>query len=79
MKNKRMCIICRKKFDKNELTKISLYNDKLLVNSSNGRGAYFCECCNKNDLFNKKLLNKAFKTKISLEMYDLLKKELYID
>jgi predicted RNA-binding protein YlxR (DUF448 family) len=70
----RMCIVCRNMFTKDKLIRVvrdkesNYFLDTTF--KANGRGAYICkteECISK--CFKKKLLNKAFKTNISEEIY----------
>ncbi|WP_130807043.1 RNase P modulator RnpM [Senegalia massiliensis] len=85
MKNKkiplRKCIICGERKEKKELIRIVknkqgdiFIDDK---GKANGRGAYICnnsECINRS--FENKSLNKTFKSNISSEVYEELKKEI---
>ena len=82
-KNKpiRTCIACRKEFEKHELIRIVRTPEGEytvdLTGKANGRGAYICkseECAKK--LKKSKLLNKAFKTAISDEVYALVEEAL---
>ncbi len=77
----RMCIACRQMKDKRELLRIvkdkenNISIDK--TGKKNGRGAYICkdkECLAK--LKKQKLLNKAFKTNISEDVYKLIEEEI---
>lgn len=77
----RMCIACRQMKDKRELLRIvkdkenNISIDK--TGKKNGRGAYICkdkECLAK--LKKQKLLNKAFKTNISEDIYKLIEEEI---
>lgn len=83
MKNKkiplRKCIICNERKEKKELIRIvKNKEDNIFIDNSgkaNGRGAYICktgDCFDK--AFKTKTLNKAFKTNISNEIYEELKK-----
>lgn len=77
----RKCIICGERKEKKELIRIVknkqgdiFIDDK---GKANGRGAYICknsECINKS--FENKSLNKTFKSNISSEVYEELKKEI---
>ena len=76
-----MCIACRQMKDKRELLRIvkdkenNISIDK--TGKKNGRGAYICkdkECLAK--LKKQKLLNKAFKTNISEDVYKLIEEEI---
>lgn len=77
----RMCIACRQMKDKRELLRIvkdkenNISIDK--TGKKNGRGAYICkdkECLAK--LKKQKLLNKAFKTNVSEDVYKLIEEEI---
>ena len=77
----RMCIACRQMKDKRELLRIvkdkenNISIDK--TGKKKGRGAYICkdkECLAK--LKKQKLLNKAFKTNISEDVYKLIEEEI---
>lgn len=74
----RTCICCRKEFPKPNLIRIVKYGDKISVDGSGkeaGRGAYFCasDAC-KAKLIKTKCLDKAFRQKVSDEVYtELLK------
>ncbi|MFA6866699.1 MAG: YlxR family protein [Clostridia bacterium] len=76
----RMCIVCRKIVDKKQLIRIvrtvsGNYEFDFTL-KANGRGAYVCNdpiCINR--LLDKKLLNRAFKTKISDDIYNRLREE----
>lgn len=77
MKNIRTCIACRQKFDKlnADLIKISKDKNEIRVDekTNTGRSCYICrnpECINK--VIKNKLINKAFKTGVSLEVYEKL-------
>lgn len=67
----RTCIVCKNKFEKHNLIKITkTKNGEINVNGMQGRGAYVCtnpECHKK--LVEKKVLNKAFRKDISVEIY----------
>lgn len=76
----RTCIVCRKSSEKQDFYRIvrtpegSYDFDATL--KKNGRGAYICKddkCIEK--CFNKKMLNKTFKTNIPDEIYEKLKAE----
>lgn len=78
MKNIRTCISCREKFDKSttNLIKITKVNDEFVIKPNNkifGRSVYICnnkECINK--AIKNKLLSKAFKQNVSLDVYNKL-------
>lgn len=76
----RMCVVCRGQSDKKELLRIvknkdgEIFVDK--TGKANGRGAYVCkskECYQK--LCRQKLLNKAFKCNVPLEVYEKIGEE----
>ena len=76
----RTCISCKTMKDKSELIRIvrspegGLFFDR--TGKANGRGAYICDnadCVAK--CLKKKLLNKAFKTEVSDEVYKKLSEE----
>ena len=73
----RACILCREKFEKSELLRIVKYENEIKIDKtqkSNGRGAYICSnCISKEDLFKKRVLDRAFRDKVSSEVYELLK------
>jgi len=73
----RMCIACRGLFDKKDLRRIVRSPEGEIsfdpTGKAAGRGAYLCadsECLK--SLVRNRLLNKAFKTVVSQEAYDLL-------
>ena len=75
----RMCIVCRKMFNKDELIKIvknaSGEIDLDLTAKAEGRGAYICkneECISKCE--KKKALNRAFSSNIDSSIYEKLKR-----
>lgn len=83
MKNRkiplRKCIVCNDRKEKKDLIRIVKNKEGHIFidtnGKSNGRGAYICnteECFEK--AFKTKALNKAFKTNISNEVYEELKK-----
>ena len=76
----RTCISCRTPKDKSELIRIvrspegDFFFDR--TGKANGRGAYICdnaECIAK--CLKKKMLNKAFKTEVSDEIYKKLSED----
>ncbi len=82
MKNEtlRMCVVCRQMKDKRTLTRIVKNKEnKFFVDKTGkqaGRGAYVCdsqECMSK--LKKQKILNKAFKCEVPVEIYEELEKE----
>ena len=74
----RRCISCRLKFDRSNLLKIT--KDKnlgILINNGIGRSAYSCktEKCSKDAKF-KKNLQKALKTTIDSNVYEIIAMEI---
>lgn len=77
----RKCIACNDRNDKKGLIRIVKNKDGEIfldpTSKANGRGAYICkdiECLEK--AIKTKALNRAFKTEISIEVYEKLKMEL---
>lgn len=78
MKNIRTCIACRNKFDKQKekMIKFSLIDNQVVLNNDNklfGRSCYVCnneECITK--VKKNKLLARAFKRQVNLEVYEKL-------
>jgi predicted RNA-binding protein YlxR (DUF448 family) len=77
----RTCIACRQEFEKNQLLRIVRTPEgEFVVDSTgktNGRGAYICksaECAKK--LKKNRLLNRAFGTAISDEVYQAVEEAL---
>ena len=72
----RTCVVCRKKMNKELMTRVVKTADGYFVDESgkaDGRGAYFCgsdEC--KKKLVKSAGLNKSFKTKVPVSIYDEL-------
>ena len=75
----RECILCHKKFEKSELLRIVKNEHGIELDKTQkkeGRGAYICTECKKSEnLYKKRALDRAFKQKVSDEIYDLLKGE----
>ena len=76
----RMCIVCKKMMPKKNLLRIiKNKDDEVFIDftgKANGRGAYICddpECIR--TCIKKKMLNKAFKTDISDEIYNSIAEE----
>ena len=76
----RMCIACREKKDKKSLIRVVCNKEGEIsldfTGKKAGRGAYICNdinCIEK--LIKNKLLNKAFETTVSEEMYQNIKNE----
>lgn len=77
----RMCFICRNKHNKNDMLRIvknssgEIFIDK--TGKANGRGAYICNDTKCIELIKKqKILSKAFKCEIPLDVYQKLCEEL---
>ena len=72
----RMCVVCRKRFDKQSLIRLDKQDGKLTFSDKNGRGIYLCHdknCLDK--AINKKVLSKIVKCDISDEVYEQLKEK----
>lgn len=77
----RMCTGCREMKPKRELIRVVKSGDGVIrldtTGKLNGRGAYICKCrecfikAHKSDA-----LSRAFETKVSSEIYDMLETEL---
>ncbi len=73
-----MCILCRKTYDRNNLLKVT--NDQklgIMINNGIGRSAYICkskECYTNSKI--KKKLQKALKTSLEADFFDIFKKEI---
>ena len=74
----RMCISCRKTYDRNNLLKVT--NDQklgIMINNGIGRSAYICkskECYTNSKI--KKKLQKALKISLEADFFDIFKKEI---
>lgn len=79
---KRMCVVCRQMFDKNELLRVvKTPTGELLVDETgkaNGRGAYICK--NEECLVNakkRKAIERALQiTNINEELFDRLRSKI---
>lgn len=75
----RECILCRNKFSKSQLFRIVKGKNGIVLDENHkedGRGAYICSECRKSeDLLKKRVLDRAFKQKVSDEIYDLLRRD----
>ena len=74
----RLCISCRKTYDRNNLLKIT--NDHkmgIIINTGMGRSAYICKSkkCHTDSKIRKKL-QKALKTNLEPDFFDLFEKEI---
>ena len=74
----RICISCRKTFDRNHLIKITKdLNQGILFQKGMGRSAYICKvkkCYSDSKI--KKKLQKALKTFLEPEFIDIFEKEI---
>ena len=74
----RICISCRKTFDRNHLIKITKYHKQgILFQKGMGRSAYICKekkCYSDSKI--KKKLQKALKTFLEPEFIDIFEKEI---
>ena len=74
----RMCISCRKTYDRKNLLKITKDHKKgIIFDKGMGRSAYICnsqECSTDSKI--KKKLQKALKTSLDSELIDILEKKL---
>ena len=74
----RMCIACRKTYDRKNLFKITKdYKQGILFQNGIGRSAYICKSkkCYLNSKVKKKL-QKALKTSLEPEFIDIFEKEI---
>tara|TARA_Y100000994_G_scaffold191682_1_gene160888 strand:+ start:291 stop:551 length:261 start_codon:yes stop_codon:yes gene_type:complete len=74
----RLCISCRKTYDRNTLLKIT--NDHklgIIIKTGMGRSAYICKSkkCHTDSKIRKKL-QKALKTNLEPDFFDLFEKEI---
>ena len=74
----RLCISCRKTYDMKNLLKITKdHNLGIMFQKGMGRSAYICnskECHSDSKI--KKKLQKALKTSLEPEFFDIFKKEI---
>ena len=74
----RICISCRKTFDRNHLIKITKdHKQGILFQKGMGRSAYICKskkCYSDSKI--KKKLQKALKTSLEPEFIDIFEKEI---
>ena len=74
----RICISCRKTYDRNDLLKITKdHNQGIMFQKGMGRSAYICmskKCYSDSKI--KKKLQKALKTSLEPEFFDFFKKEI---
>ena len=74
----RICISCRKTFDRNQLIKITKdHNHGIVFQKGMGRSAYICKAkkCYSDSKIKKKL-QKALKTFLEPEFIDIFEKEI---
>lgn len=75
----RQCILCREKFPKSALIRITKNGDSISIDETHkkeGRGAYICrECIKSDDLLKKRVLDRAFRQKVADDVYGLIKGE----
>ena len=75
-KKERTCIACRSKKNQNDMIRVCKFNGIISVekhHSPYGRGAYICKSKNCVDLvIKKRLLNRAFKANLDVEIYNQL-------
>ena len=74
----RICISCRKTYDRKNLLKITKdYKQGIMLQNGMGRSAYICKskkCYSDSKI--KKKLQKALKTSLEPEFIDIFEKEL---
>ena len=74
----RLCISCRKTYDRKDLLKITKdHNQGIMFQNGMGRSAYICKskkCYSDSKI--KKKLQKALKTSLEQEFFDIFKKEI---
>ena len=74
----RICISCREKYDRKHLIKITKdHKQGILFQKGMGRSAYICKskkCYSDSKI--KKKLQKALKTSLEPEFFDIFKKEI---
>lgn len=74
----RMCIVCRKMYDKADLVRLQCVDQQISVDRTgkkNGRGAYVCMTGCASRLEKTKALDRAFKMKVEKTTYDEVLKE----
>lgn len=75
----RECILCHEKYEKSNLLRIVKNKHGIELDEAHkkdGRGAYICsKCRDSENLLKKRVLDRAFKQKVTDEIYDLLKGE----
>ena len=74
----RLCISCRKSYDRKDLLKITKdHKQGIMFQKGMGRSAYICKSkkCYKDSKIKKKL-QKALKTSLETEFFDIFEKEI---
>ena len=74
----RVCISCRKTFDRKNLLKITKDHEKgIMIQKGMGRSAYICKSqkCHSDSKIKKKL-QKALKTSLEPEFIEIFEKEI---
>ena len=74
----RICISCRKTYDRKDLIKITKdHKQGIMIQKGTGRSAYICKS-NKcySDSKIKKKLQKALKTNLETDFFDILDREI---
>ncbi|MDE6885959.1 MAG: DUF448 domain-containing protein [Helicobacteraceae bacterium] len=74
----RMCINCRKRFNQNELLRLQIKDETLIMFTNYGRSFYLCNECikNKDCLKTISKINKINKDKINLTFKEIVHKWL---
>ena len=76
----RMCVVCRKMKPKEELLRVTKYEDSYQVDKTcklPGRGAYICKDGDCKEKFEKqRAFERAFKGAVPTELKENIKKEL---
>jgi len=74
----RICISCRKTYDRKNLIKITKdHKQGIILQKGMGRSAYICKskkCCSDSKI--KKKLQKSLKTSLEPEFFDIFEKEI---
>ena len=76
IKQERRCVACRQNKQQKEMLRIARINEECVIDKNQkfgGRGAYVCLDPKCIDLtIKKKLLNRAFKTNLNVQIYEKL-------
>lgn len=79
----RECIVCGGKFEKNDLLRIALKDEKIFLDTTHkagGRGAYICKNPDCFDtLLKKRRLDRAFKRSVDISVYEEILKQINLD